>query len=230
MPLDYAQSVCNSFLQYGAKGVTFLVGSGDVGVGTNCANDNDGAFIPSFPASCPYVTTVGATKNFNPEVAAYNTENGFRSGGGFSNYFPRPDYQKSAVANYITGLNGQFLGYYNGNGRGYPDVSAQGQAYSIVWHNRNTLVDGTSASTPTFAAIVALVNDYLLANGKKSLGFLNPLLYAKGYQAFTDVTSGSALGCGGSGFPAAKGWDAVTGFGTPQFSKLQQQAIAAQSA
>lgn len=40
-------------------------------------------------------------------------------------------------------------------------------------------------------------------------------LYSRGYRAFTDVVSGSSAGCGTTGFPAAKGWDAVTGFGTP---------------
>ncbi|SLM37855.1 Proteinase inhibitor, propeptide [Lasallia pustulata] len=45
---------------------------------------------PSFPASCPYLTTVGATKNFAPEVAAFEPANNFASWGGVSNYFPRP--------------------------------------------------------------------------------------------------------------------------------------------
>ena len=40
-------------------------------------------------------------------------------------------------------------------------------------------------------------------------------LYSRGYRAFTDVVSGSSAGCGTDGFPAEKGWDAVTGFGTP---------------
>lgn len=55
----------------------------------------------------------------------------------------------------------------------------------------------------------------LLANGKPVLGFLNQWLYSGGSAAFTDITSGSAIGCNTTGFPAQVGWDAVTGFGTP---------------
>jgi tripeptidyl-peptidase-1 len=79
----------------------------------------------------------------------------------------------------------------------------------------NIQLDGTSASTPTMAGVIALLNDHLIANGKASLGFMNPWLYSVGFQAFNDITSGSSKGCGTDGFPAAVGWDAVTGFGTP---------------
>lgn len=81
-------------------------------------------------------------------------------------------------------------------------------------------VDGTSASTPAAAAIVALVNDALLDAGKKTLGFLNPWLYQDGYKAFNDIVSGSADGCEVEGFTAGPGWDAVTGFGTPDFPRI----------
>lgn len=60
-----------------------------------------------------------------------------------------------------------------------------------------------------------LVNDALVAAGKKPLGFINPWLYSKAYKTFTDVTIGSSFGCNTTGFPATEGWDAVTGFGTP---------------
>ena len=60
-----------------------------------------------------------------------------------------------------------------------------------------------------------------MAAGKKSLGFLNPLIYsAQGQAAFNDITTGSNPGCGTKGFPASIGWDPATGFGTPDFAKL----------
>jgi tripeptidyl-peptidase I len=77
------------------------------------------------------------------------------------------------------------------------------------------LQDGTSASTPTVASIISLVNDALIVEGRPPLGFLNPWIYSKGLEAFNDVTIGSAPGCNTTGFPAVKGWDAVSGFGTP---------------
>jgi len=53
---------------------------------------------------------------------------------------------------------------------------------------------------------------------------MNPWLYKKGYQGFTDITSGSSQGCGVSGFPVTKGWDPVTGFGTPIFPEIVKLA------
>ena len=222
VPKSYALKVCSLFAQLGARGTSFLCASGDNGVGaTGACVTNDGknssTFLPSFPDGCPYVTSVGATKNVLPEVAAYDPRNKFASGGGFSNYFERPAYQNDnkVVQNYISSLGTQFAGLYNKSGRGYPDISAQGQHFVTIWNGSIVLLDGTSASTPTAAAVLSLVNDALLAAGKPVLGFLNPWLYSTGYAAFTDITSGSAIGCGGPGFPAQAGWDAVTGFGTP---------------
>ncbi len=92
----------------------------------------------------------------------------------------------------------------------------------LVWtladhdtHHHSTTVGGTSASSPTFAAVIALVNDALIARGRPALGFLNPWIYGGAYKALTDMTSGSSIGCNSSGFPAEVGWDAVTGYGTP---------------
>ena len=162
-----------------------------------------------------FITVVGATKDFAPEVAAFNPRNGFTSGGGFSNYFARPAYQERAVCNYLARLDESLTISYNATGRSYPDLSAQGSSYATVWDGTLITLDGTSASTPAASAIISLVNDALIAAGKPPLGFLNPWLYAKGYKGFTDITSGSALGCNTTGFPALEGWDAVTGFGTP---------------
>lgn len=221
VPNSYARAVCSQFAQLGARGVSLLFSSGDSGVGStgNCiSNDgrNTSKFLPSFPASCPYVTVVGATQNFTPECAAFNPRNQFASGSGFSNYFIRPRYQDKIVPPYIASLNGLYDGLYNKNGRAYPDISAQGRAYAVVWNGTNIQLDGTSAASPTAASILSLVNDARLAANKSSLGWLNPWLYtAGGGAAFTDITCGSAIGCGVAGFPAKPGWDPVTGFGTP---------------
>ena len=220
VPLSYAQAVCNSFAQLGARGVSLLFASGDDGVGANgtCfSNDgkNTSTFLPSFPDGCPYVTSVGGTKNINPEVVAYDAENGYAGGGGFSNYFARPAYQDAVVTNYLSEIGDEFAGLYNQSGRAYPDIAAQSYRYIVTYDGENVFLDGTSAATPTASAVIALVNDALLAAGKPVLGFLNPWLYSKGYTAFTDILSGSAIGCDTAGFPALAGWDAVTGFGTP---------------
>ncbi|RDW57074.1 hypothetical protein BP6252_13889 [Coleophoma cylindrospora] len=234
VPKSYAVRACQEFAQMGARGVTLTFGSGDSGVGAppGCfaVGTNQSTFLPAFPSSCPYVTTVGATKNFEPEVVAgwvpgdflegRNVTTTYSSGGGFSNYFEQPSYQSKVVNSYIKSLNGTYDGLYNKSGRAYPDLSAQGQFFSIWYQGSLSYASGTSASTPLTASIISLVNNELIAAGKPVLGFLNPFLYSKGYKAYTDVTSGSAIGCGVSGFPATKGWDAVTGFGTPKFPEL----------
>jgi tripeptidyl-peptidase-1 len=222
---QYAQSVCNSFAQLGARGVSLLFSSGDSGVGSNgaCTSNNGtnaATFLPSFPASCPYVTTVGGTYKTAPEVAAL--DGGFTSGGGFSSYFARPSYQDAAVSGYLSANSNfpKYAGLFNLSGRAYPDIAAQSVSFATVWDGSVTAVDGTSAASPAAAGVLALVNDALIAAGKAPLGFLNPWLYKNGSAAFTDILSGSSAGCGGSGFPAGKGWDAVTGFGTPYFPKI----------
>ena len=212
VPRSYAERVCGGFAQLGARGVTVLVASGDYGVGHSgpCVS-NDGAnsprFLPSFPSSCPYVTTIGATRDLLPEIVAVDGKNDFVTGGGFSNYFSRPSYQDQAVSSYVKGLGNTYEGLYNKNGRGYPDISAQGYHYISVWNGtrEGRVFDGTSASAPTVAAIVALVNDALLADGKPPMGFLNPWLYSRGHEAFTDILLGSNKGCNTTGFPARRG-------------------------
>lgn len=226
VPQSYAVRVCNDLAQLGARGVSLFYSSGDDGVGpTGYCTSNDGknasTFLPEFPSTCPYITSVGATKSFNPEVAVTGS---WASGGGFSSYFSRPSYQDEVVSAYIDSLDGKYAAFYNQEGRGYPDLSAQGYADVIVWDNIFATVGGTSAASPTLAALFALVNDALLAAGKSPIGFLNPWLYKKGYKAFTDITGGSAEGCGeisdGVGFPAQEGWDAVSGYGTPKFKSI----------
>ena len=89
---------------------------------------------------------------------------------------------------------------------------------------------GTSASAPTFAGIVSLLNEARIVAGKPVMGFLNPFLY-KNADAFTDVVLGSnKISRGGVplkyGYDCSAGWDPVTGLGTPVFSKLLTAAMA----
>lgn len=156
---------------------------------------------------CAYsLTSVGATTGIAPEVAASF------SSGGFSNVFPTPSYQAAAVSQYLHGLGNTNAGRFNSSGRGFPDIAAQGENVEIVFQGQFGLVDGTSASTPIVASIIALLNDLLAQQGRPPLGFLNPFLYSEaGAAAFTDVTSGSNPGCNTNGFPARPGWDPVSG-------------------
>lgn len=126
----------------------------------------------------------------------------------FSRVWPAPEYQLADVKAYIAGLNGTYSGKFNVSGRGYPDVSAQGCQNVAVWAGYTLPVGGTSASSPIFASVIGLLNDYRLSQGKPTLGFLNPWLYSAGRKGLNDITIGSNPGCGTKGFPAGPGWDA----------------------
>ena len=120
--------------------------------------------------------------------------------------------------------------------RDWHDADAE-NSYAVVVNNKDARSGGTSAAAPVVAAVVALLNDARLKAGKKSLGFLNPLIYGGGYKGLTDITNGSAVGCNGingqTGQPvpgggivpfatwnATVGWDPATGYGVPNFGKL----------
>ncbi|KAF8147539.1 subtilisin-like protein [Mycena galopus ATCC 62051] len=223
-----ARKICDSYMALGARGISVLFASGDGGVRGSHDNSSipgvceSNVFIPVFPASCPYVTAVGATQGFNPEVATNLT------GGGFSDLFPRPWYQTQLVDSFLKTIPPGFAGTFNKTGRGYPDVAVQGWGLDFVFAGTTFASGGTSFSSPIFASIIALINDRLLAAGKPVVGFMNPWLYAHS-EAFTDITEGhnSGLECPRSSvaFDATKGWDALTGVGSPVFNKLLTAAF-----
>ncbi|OQO04353.1 hypothetical protein B0A48_10964 [Cryoendolithus antarcticus] len=235
VPLAYRKKVCNMFGQLGARGVSVLFSSGDTGVGSACQT-NDGKnttrFLPIFPAACPYLTSVGGTYRVKPERAISF------SSGGFSDTWPTPAYQKTAVRRYLNNLGSRWQGLYNPGGRGFPDVAAQSYRFHVVDKQKEILVGGTSASSPAFAGIVALLNAYRLKAGKPVLGFLNPWIYSEGYKGLTDIVDGGSTGCTGkdiysglktpfvpyASWNATPGWDPVTGYGTPNFPVLLKLA------
>ncbi|KAF8264598.1 subtilisin-like protein [Lactarius quietus] len=224
VPPEYLERICYLFAQLGARGVSVIFSTGDWGVGQGSCTFRDSSgnpidlFLPVFPASCPYVTSVGGTQGGrsenDPEVAASI------SGGGFSSFFPRPLYQDNVVPNFFRNFGNKYSKYYNARGRGYPDISAQAIGFPVFYKGALLAVDGTSGSAPTVGGIISLLNDHLISKGKPPLGFLNPWLYGEGLAGFNDITSGSNPGCGTDGFSAIVGWDPVTGIGTPDFMKL----------
>lgn len=215
-----ADLLCSTAMKLTARGTTIVLASGDNGVG-GTSGDDCPPFVPTYPSGCQYITSVGATQSFDPEVAVDPSLGGFYSGSGFSNLYSQPSFQEKAVSAYISALDGQDDGQYNKSGRAYPDVSAQGSRYIIQTLSEGK-VSGTSASAPTFASIIALLNDARRKSGKGNIGWFNPKAYANS-QGFTDVAKGNSSGCANTklDFPTAQGWDPSTGLGTPIFSQLQ---------
>ncbi|KAF2164340.1 hypothetical protein M409DRAFT_25219 [Zasmidium cellare ATCC 36951] len=219
---SYMTRVCNEFMKAGSAGISVFFSSGDGGVGGNGEPSCNNGFYPVWPAVCPYSTAVGGTmfSSGKEVVANAQTSSGtFTPGGGFSNTFSTPSYQSSQVSKYITYLNGKYNGLYNAKGRGFPDISLASVNYQIVDGGSVEGVLGTSASSPTWAALVSLLNDYRHSQGKATLGFLNPLLYSA-TTGLNDITSGSNSGCNSKGFSATTGWDPASGLGSINFGKF----------
>ncbi|KAI9742807.1 MAG: hypothetical protein M1818_003536 [Claussenomyces sp. TS43310] len=250
LPAYYQQRQCNEYMKLGLQGVSIILASGDDGPAapisnvSGCIGPNNSVFSPGFPNTCPYLTNVGATQVlqgsnvFEPESAS----DAFPSGGGFSNIYPIPSYQASAVATdhdppfpYYSGNDslGANDGVYNRSGRGFPDVAANGVGIAAFEGEKFVYDLGTSASAPIFASIVNRINEERIAIGKNPVGFINPVLYAHP-EVLNDITNGTnnpcQLGdaqfkdCPGScrtyGFSAVDGWDPVTGLGTPNYPKM----------
>ncbi|KAF8272786.1 subtilisin-like protein [Lactarius quietus] len=213
-----AEYLCYLYAQLGARGVSLLFSTGNDGVGEGDCVTGDGTvrFTPTFPATCPWVTAVGGTTRYLPEWAAPF------SSGGFSDYFERPIYQQQVASTFFQELGTQYQGLYNVSGRGIPDVAAQATGFRVFENGFEISDSGTSGSAPIVAAIISLLNDYRISNGRPPLGFLNPWLYGGGLAGLNDITRGSNPGCGTEGFSAIVGWDPATGLGTPDFERLLQ--------
>ena len=213
---------CNvEFMKAGARGISLLFASGDSGAG--CATSG---FVPTFPASSPWVTGVGGLTG----STAPGESTAALSGGGFSNYFGRPSFQDEAVKSYLKSPGLPKSRMYNGSGAGFPDISAQALQFDTCTDDFFYPVDGTSAACPTASGVFATLNQAREDAGQPPLGFLNPFLYLH-MSALNDVTDGSNNYCDEpDGFPAAKGWDAATGLGSPNFPKLKRAVVAAAAA
>jgi tripeptidyl-peptidase-1 len=147
LPKQYARQVCNKFGQIGTRGVSIIVPAGNQGVGVSCQS-NDGKktkkFLPTWPSACPYVTTVGGTGDNNPEIAWSEGEGEeYSTGGGFSDLFPRPEYQDKVVKEYLKKLGKKWQPYFNPNGRAYPDVAALAVNFPVNLNDTLDYATGT---------------------------------------------------------------------------------------
>ena len=205
-------------VQAQAQGMSHFVATGDNGA-YECGQTEYPA--ASFPSTLPNVTAVGGTTVFESKQGTYFQEFAWGSpidesgtGGGRSQVYSLPDYQQSVQ---------------NANGHGYrqlPDIAADADpitGYHIVLGGHDTQAGGTSASTPLWAAVIALINQDLKAKGIREVGFANPALYWMGENRskfstppFHDVTVGNNLA-----YEAGPGWDFATGWGSMDAAALE---------
>lgn len=236
MPPSVMKAFSTEAMKLTSRGNTIFVSSGDDGVANFVARDNATAcaYNPSFPATVPWVTSVGATMGLETdteEIACTSSAGGLvTTGGGFSTVFEMPDYQKDVVAGYFANLPADQQPYpgYNAAGHAIPTIGVAGHNFAVIVGGRKEIVSGTSASSPVAAAMAAQVNANRLAAGKSPLGFMNPAIF-KLYPHFAnDITEGfnnCAAGttdvvCCEQGFYATKGFDPLTGVGSLDFTKF----------
>jgi uncharacterized protein (TIGR03437 family) len=239
--------------QANAQGITWVASSGDSGPAGcdphgffdttgNATTVSDGPAV-GIPASYPEVTAVGGTEfneagghfwnssntatgasaiSYIPEMVWNETGAGglLASGGGPSIFFSKPPWQSGP-------------GVPADNARDVPDISFSAAGnhdpYMVVNSNGQRATGGTSASSPSFAGVVALLNHYLVSSGAHSpgLGNINPELYRLARtttNVFHDITQGNNFvpcaagspGCvnGSMGYAATPGYDLATGLGS----------------
>jgi subtilase family serine protease len=250
------QNLRHAFISAQANHITVLASSGDNGTANILKEPvKNPALIPypsvGWPASDPLVTAVGGTylctdtttgttvDSVSPPTSrckAGNREVGWiAGGGGYSILFPRPAFQNtlppgSTFVGSSVGAPGP-----NKNMRGVPDIAYQASSFTGVlvydageggWF----VAGGTSCGSPQWAGLVAMADQ--IKGG--DVGYINPALYqiasnpAKYAADFHDITTGTnQLDPSIPGYSASRGWDAVTGLGSPDAAKLLPDLAAA---
>ncbi len=237
--------------QANAQGMTWLASSGDNGAATCDAGSSFGQAAKgpttSLPASIPEITAVGGTQ-FAPDSAGYWSSTNGPNGGSALSYIPEVSWNLGFNGTTGGGPSSLYTKPYWQKGPGVPDDGARDTPdislsadvnYYVVSSGSPLRVGGTSASSPSLAGVIAILNQYLVANGALSqpgLGNINPTLYRLAQaapDAFHDITAGSnSVPCaqnspacvnGTMGFNAGPGYDLATGLGTIDAYKLVTQ-------
>jgi kumamolisin len=177
------------------KGMIVLAASGD----NDSSDGGPGRHNVDLPAGCPHVIGCGGTQKTATKEVVWNDNPGHPSGegtgGGFSLFFPKQDFQARAP---------------NGPGRMIPDVAGNADdavtPYQILVHGQGMKVGGTSAVAPLYAGLFAAMGT--------QLGFISPTLWAN-QTCFNDIVSGD-----NGAYRAGLGPDPCSGIGSPIGKRL----------
>jgi kumamolisin len=219
--LAWITAITMTFQDAAIQGLTVCIASGDTGSDSRIG---DGNAHVQYPVSDPWVLGVGGTTVGNISGSSFDEYvwndtffggSSGATGGGISDFFAQPAYQ--AGAGVPPSLNDGHTG------RGVPDVSANASpnsGYPIILGGGSSVANGTSASAPLWAGLIAVINAALGEN----VGFVNPVLYALGSSVFRDIVGAPGPADNGlngvAGYPAGPGWDACTGWGSPNGTAL----------
>lgn len=221
-------AVNDAMKEAAVRGIPVCVASGDDGSDDQVG---DGHAHVNFPASSPYVLSVGGTTlaksagGFRETVwfdgDGLRKDQGGSGGGGVSAVFPRPAWQAHFE---IDSVNPNTL-----NGRIVPDVAADAAGstgYFMVAQGQTQVSGGTSAATPLWASLLArLIQENVPVN------YVTPLFYqtvrnsankSVGAVSCKDITHGNNDTAAAGGYAAGQGYDAVTGWGSPNGKALAE--------
>ncbi len=246
--LDVSLNAYRVALQQGnAQGITILASSGDSGAG-GCEVQGVSPYASNgrytdFPAVAPEVTAVGGTQ-FNEGTGNYWAPGNTAQGGSALSYIPEKAWNESDQSGLLATGGGASVfipkpAWQTGPGvpadkaRDVPDMSfsaAIHDGYLVTYLGGLYIVGGTSASSPSFAGLLALLNQYQVRRGFQKtpgLGNINPQLYRMAVttpNAFHDIVEGDNIvpclqgtqDCltGSFGYKAGPGYDLATGLGT----------------
>jgi kumamolisin len=203
------EGMSQAFKKAALKGITVLAASGDDGALDRAPSRR---WQADFPASDPSVTGTGGTSlrikdgQIESEVAWNNHRPNDASGGGVSEKFPPQDFQKDANVPNNANKGG-------GPGRGVPDVAGNADpatGYTVRLYGKDIKMGGTSAVSPLYSGLALRLNEAL----GKPVGYLNPWIY-KNTGIFNDIVIGD-----NNAYKAGPGWDAVTGLGSIDGTKM----------
>ncbi len=198
-----------AFADAAMLGVTVLCASGDNGSSDGIS---DNAAHVDFPASSPHVLACGGTRlelvgNAITSERVWNDGPGHgATGGGISDRFDVPSWQQRAGVPPSVNPGARI-------GRGVPDVAGDADpqtGYAVLVDGIATVLGGTSAVAPLWAALIARINATLT----QPIGFFNPTLYANP-GVLRDIVDGN-----NGAYAARSGWDACTGLGSPDGARI----------
>jgi kumamolisin len=209
-----------------SHGINIFKSTGDSGA-YQCSrfDSSDHRLSVEWPASSPGVIAVGGTSLAVTTSGGYSGETAWEDvleasggGGGLSDVFSRPGWQRAP------GVNSR----YSDGKRQIPDVSANADpntGWALFTAGSLSPTAGTSAAAPFWAGAMALIEQYAREHGVRQLGFVDPMLYriASTPQVappFHDVTVGT-----NRYYPATPGWDFATGLGSPDVYNLARDIV-----
>jgi kumamolisin len=221
-------AMTNALQAAAARGVTYLESTGDRGA-FQCQREDPTIITPNvaFPTDLPLTVAVGGTLLSVGTKGEYIAETGWGDtlshsggGGGLNPVEPRQPWQTGP------GVQSQ---YSNGH-RQLPDVSGPADpdsGFEIVSGGKAQAVGGTSASTPFWAGILALTQQYTAKQGAGALPQMSPVFYQLGsapqpFPPYHDVVRGN-----NRFYPATPGWDFATGWGSPDAFNFARDVAAA---